>query len=103
MQMKYVLNGRAQSASPLRKLATLILAIVMLGLVVMFSVVALTIILVVGVVAFAYLWWKTRKLRRMMRMMQSLSTAERRRQEQASNDGVFEGEAVVVVEPQERK
>lgn len=103
MQMKYVLNGRAKPASPLRKLATIIMAVVMLGLLVMFSVVALAIILIAGVLGFAYIWWKTRELRRTMRMMQSLSTAERRKQEHASNDGVFEGEAVEIVEPQNRK
>ena len=52
----------------------------------MFSVVVLAIILVVGMAVWAYLWWRTRELRRTMRT-----------QGWAGGQGqVIEGEAVVV-------
>jgi len=99
MQMKFVLNSPAKPRSPLRKLVTLIVTVAMVGLALMFSAVLLALIVIVGSIAGVYLWWKTREVRKMMRMMRSFSTPEVRREAQASNDGVFEGEVIRVVEP----
>jgi Flp pilus assembly protein TadB len=101
--MKNELNGPAQSAGPLRKLVALIVTVAMFALVLMFSAVLLVVILVVGTIAFAYFWWKTREIRKQIRIMRSVATPEARREAQASNDGVFEGEVIRVVDPNEAK
>lgn len=101
--MRKELNGTVRSAGPLRKLVALVITVAMFALVLMFSAVVLVILLVVGIFAFAYVWWKTREVRRVMRMMQSVATPEARRQAQASNDGVFEGEVIRVVDPKDVK
>lgn len=91
MQMKYVLDPPATTAGPLRKLAALITTVALVGLVLMFSAVLLVIIAVVGTMAGAYLWWKTRKLRRQMR---DLAPREAMREEKAREDDVIEGEVI---------
>jgi Flp pilus assembly protein TadB len=103
MRIKNELNGPPRSAGPLRKLVALIITVAMFALVLMFSAVVLVVLLVVGIIAFAYVWWKTREVRRVMRMMRSVATPEARREAQASNDGVFEGEVIRVVDPKEVK
>jgi Flp pilus assembly protein TadB len=101
--MRKELNGPVRSAGPLRKLVALVITVVMFALLLMFSAVVFVVLLVVGGIAFAYVWWKTREVRRVMRMMQSVATPEVRRQAQASNDGVFEGEVIRVVDPKDVK
>jgi len=103
MQMKFVLNPPTKPASPLRKLLALVITVAVFVLLLMFSAVMLVVILVVGTIAFAYVWWKTREVRRVMRMMRSVATPEARREAQASNDGVFEGEVIRVVDPKDVK
>ncbi len=100
MQIKYIPNSPATSSNPLRKLLALIATLVLVGLVLMFSAVLLAIIVLVGATAWAYLWWKTREVRKQMREFQARATE---RAEMASNDAVFEGEVIRVVEPQPRK
>lgn len=101
--MRKELNGPVRSAGPLRKLVALVVTVAMFALVLMFSAVVLVVLLVVGIFAFAYVWWKTREVRRVMRMMRSVATPEARREAQASNDGVFEGEVIRVVDPKDVK
>lgn len=103
MQQRFVLNSQAKPPSLLRKLVALVITVAVFALVLMFSAVVLFVLLVVGIFAFAYVWWKTREVRRVMRMMQSVATPEARRQAQASNDGVFEGEVIRVVDPKDVK
>jgi len=103
MQKRFVLNANAQPRSPLRKLLALVVAVLMFALLLMFSAVVLVILLVVGTIAFAYVWWKTREIRRQIRIMRSVATPEARRAAQASNDGVFEGEVIRVVDPKDVK
>ncbi len=98
MQMKYELNSPAKPPGLLRKLAALAVAVVLVGLVLMFSAVLLVIILIVGAIAFAYLWWKTREVRKLMR---EFSRNGMTREAKASNDGVFEGEAIRVADPKD--
>lgn len=96
MQMKYELNSPPGSPSPLRKLAAFVVTAGLAGLVFMFSVMLLAVILVVGTIAWGYLWWKSRELRKRMRDFQS-QAMERK---QGTSDGVFEGEVIRVVDPQ---
>jgi len=103
MQQRFVLNSQAKPPSLLRKLVALVITVTMFALVLMFSAVLLVVLLVVGLIVFAYVWWKTREVRRVMRMMRSVATPEARREAQASNDGVFEGEVIRVVDPKDTK
>lgn len=99
MSLRFVLNAPTQPASPLRKLAAWVVVFGVFALVLMFSAVLLVVLLVIGVIAGIYIWWKTRELRRVMRMMQSVATPDARRDAHASNDGVFEGEVIREVDP----
>jgi uncharacterized iron-regulated membrane protein len=100
MQIKYMLNSQANPPGLLRKLLALVVTAALVGLLLMFSAVVLVVILVVGTIAGAYLWWKTRELRKHMRDLQAQA---RERAESASNDAVFEGEVIRVVETQDGK
>lgn len=98
MQMKFILNSPAKSPGLLRKLAALIVAVAVAGLVLMFGAVLLLALLILGTMAWAYLWWKTRELRKRMR---AFSPQGMMREAKAGNDNVFEGEVVRVVEPRD--
>lgn len=100
MQIKYVLNPPANPPGLLRKLVGLVMTLALVGLVLMFSAVLLVVIVIVGTMAWAYLWWKMRALRKHMR---NLTPQEMARTATASNDGVFEGEVIRVVEPKDIK
>jgi len=91
MQMKYGINSPAQSPGPLRKLATLIVTLALVVLVLMFSAVVLAIILVAGALAWAYLWWKTRHLRKQMR---DFASRAMEREQKAGDGEVFAGEVI---------
>ena len=68
-----------------RNVFALLIAAILLILGFIFSVVVLAVIAGLGLALWAYLWWKTRKLRRAM-------------QEQAPGGQVIDGEAIVVEE-----
>jgi O-antigen/teichoic acid export membrane protein len=92
--MKYQFLASPNSSSPLRKLVALIMTVALVGLVLMFSAVLLVIITIVGAIAWAYLWWKTRELRKQMR---DFSPREVVREEKVKDGDVFEGEVIRVV------
>jgi len=98
MQMKYVLNSPVKSSGLLRKLGALIVTVAMVGLVLMFSAVLFAIIIVAGTIAWAYLWWKTRELRKQMR---NFPPREVKREEEMGDGEVFEGEVIRVVDSQD--
>lgn len=98
MQIRYTLKSPAQPPSLWRKLLALAMTIALLGLVLMFSAVLLVVISVVGTLAWAYLWWKMRGVRKHMRDFPHPDVV---RQATASNDAVFEGEVIRVVEPKD--
>jgi hypothetical protein len=100
MQTKHLHFSYVKSPSPLRKLVALILTIAMLGLVLMFSAVLLVILAIVGTMGWAYLWWKTRELRKRMRNFVPRDVAQ---EHKASNDDVIEGEVIRVVDPGNEK
>lgn len=100
MQFKFISHNSVRPTSLLRKLVVLIVSVVLLATVLMFSAVLLAVILVVGTIAFAYLWWKTRAVRKLMR---ELSQKGMTRDAKASNDGVFEGEAIRVADPKDAR
>lgn len=69
----------------IRNLFALLTAAVLLTLGFMFSLVILVVVAVIGLVLWAYVWWKTRELRRQMR-------------EQTPDGRIYDGESVVVEE-----
>jgi hypothetical protein len=97
MQIKYGLNSPAKSSGPLRKLVAFTVTVAMVGLVLMFSAVLFVIILVVGTIVWAYLWWKTRELRKHMRNFQPRESEGEGR---GSDEKVYEGEVIRVVDSQ---
>ena len=99
MQMKYEFLAPPNSSGPMRKLAALIMTVVLLGLVLMFSAVLLVIIMIVGTIAWAYLWWKTRELRKHMRNFSPHAVV---RDEKLREDDVVEGEVIRVVASENR-
>jgi ABC-type transport system involved in Fe-S cluster assembly fused permease/ATPase subunit len=102
MQMRFVMPPSANPPSPLRKLVGVIVTISVAIVALMFSAMFFAVIAVVGLIAWAYFWWKTRDVRKQMREFAKQS--ESMMQEQAaSNDEVFEGEVIRVVDPKEVK
>jgi len=65
--MENLPHNSAQSPSILRKLAALIVTLVLLGLALVFSVLVLAVVLTAGAIALGYFWWRTRELRKQMR------------------------------------
>jgi hypothetical protein len=80
-----------QSAGPLQKLLTFIAGIALLAVGLMFSAVVVVVGVVIGLMVWGYLWWKTREVRRVMR------EARPGTYRHAGGD-IIEGEAVVVEE-----
>lgn len=105
MQMKYVFGFPAKSSGPLHKLGALIVTVALAGLVLMFSAVLLVIIMTLGTIAWAYLWWKNRELHKQMRDFHHRAME----QEQMARDGqvfegeVYEGEVIRVVDSQNER
>ncbi len=99
MQMKYEFLTSSKPPSLLRKLAALIVTATVIGLALMFSVVVVSIIVVVGAIAWAYLWWKTRELRKQMR---DFTPPETEQEQKMGDEEVFEGEVIRVVEVESR-
>jgi ABC-type bacteriocin/lantibiotic exporter with double-glycine peptidase domain len=100
MQMRYEYLSSAKPPSLLRKVAALIVTATLVGVVLMFSVVLFAIIVVVGLIAWAYLWWKTRELRKQMR---DFTPPEMEQEQNMRDEEVFEGEVIRVVEPRNDK
>lgn len=69
-----------------------ILSAALLVLAAMFSLVALAVVAIGGVIFAAWFWWKTRALRRQMRTMAEAAQAPR--PQPASGEAVIEGECV---------
>jgi ABC-type bacteriocin/lantibiotic exporter with double-glycine peptidase domain len=95
MQKRFILNSPVQPPSLLRKLVAVIITIAMFALVLMFSAVVLVVVVIVGTLAGAYLWWKTRALRKQMR---DAAANQTQREEVVQDDQVFEGEVIRVVD-----
>lgn len=62
--------------SILHKLSLLIATTALLALGLMFSAVLLVFIVTAGIIAFSYLWWKSRVLRRLMREQMNMNRTD---------------------------
>ena len=105
MQIKYISPPSANRPGLLRKAVAIVWTVALIGLALMFSAVLLTAILIVAVIGGAYLWWKTREIRRLMREQRqnfpppgAQAGSDVFRGEAWSGE-VIEGEAVRVHEP----
>jgi hypothetical protein len=100
MQIKSFSNTTAKSPGLLRKLVAFVATTALIGLGLMFSAVLFAIILIVGATAGAYLWWKTRELRKLMRnfLPRSVSMDEQIVEGEVIKGEVIEGEVIRVVE-----
>lgn len=65
--MKQLPHTSTSLPNALRNLAAVAATVVVFGLTLMFSVVVFSVIIVVGMLGWIYLWWKTRELRKQMR------------------------------------
>ncbi|GAB1232896.1 hypothetical protein [Ferrigenium sp. UT5] len=93
MQIKFIPPPSAQSTGLPGKVLAFVATGVLAVAALMFSAVLLAVILVVGTLGFAYLWWKTRAVRRQLREMQELAR-NAQAQAGASRGGAFEGEVI---------
>ncbi|KAF7600443.1 MAG: hypothetical protein CGU28_03550 [Candidatus Dactylopiibacterium carminicum] len=101
-------SGR--STGLLGKVVATVAALGLLALSLMFSVVVLAVGVVGGAIAWAYLWWKTRTLRRQMREQAGMAEAVFRQRAssdakpEARDDGiVLEGEVIREVPEEETR
>ncbi|MBI3480804.1 MAG: hypothetical protein HY016_10690 [Nitrosomonadales bacterium] len=90
MQIKYI-SSSANPPGLLRKVGGIVATVALAGVALMFSAVLLAIILIAVVIGGAYLWWKTRELRRQMRDFSSQGAAMRG---DTMAGEVFEGEVI---------
>jgi Sec-independent protein translocase protein TatA len=99
MQTKHISYSSSRRPSLLRKAVTLVGMVALAAVALMFSAVLLVVILIVVVFGGAFLWWKTRAVRRQFREMQARM---RQMQEAAAVAGesqtfrgeVYEGEII---------
>lgn len=66
--MKNLPHSTTQPPGLLRKVVASVVTLAVFGLALMFSVLLFAAVLAVGATAFVYLWWRTRDLRKQMRM-----------------------------------
>ena|ERR1017187_9106817 len=95
MQIKYISHSSSRPPSLLQKTGAIVATAALAGVALMFSAVLLTLVVSVGAVAFAYLWWKTRALRKQMRNFPSPGATM---ETEVFEGEVIEGEAVRVDE-----
>ena len=65
--MKNSIYITTKSPNLLNKVAKIVVSVVLIGLALMFSALLLMVIVTVGAMAWGYLWWRTRDLRKQMR------------------------------------
>lgn len=97
--MKYLPHTTATFPSLLRKAGGIVAATALAVLALMFSAVLLVVLLCVGAVAMAFLWWKTRELHRQMR---NLPPRGATKAQEVFEGEVIEGEVVRAEEPIDR-
>ena len=95
MQIKFISPAPGNSPGLLRKTATVVAALVLAGVALMFSAILLTAILIIVVFGGAYLWWKTRALRKLMKeQMRGFSPQDATVRSDAFAGEVFKGEVI---------
>lgn len=100
MQIRFVIPPPANPPSPWHKFVGVTVTVVAAIVALMFSAVLFAVIAVVGLITWGYLWWKTREVRKQMREFAAQNQSVMGEQ-CASNDEVFEGEVIRVVDPKD--
>lgn len=97
--MNKILIATGNPVGLLRKTVVVASTVVVAGVALMFSAVLLSAMLVIGVTAFAYLWWKTRVLRKQMRkQMADFAAHNEGMQRETFTGEVIDGEVIHVHE-----
>jgi ABC-type bacteriocin/lantibiotic exporter with double-glycine peptidase domain len=101
MQIKYISTVANPSVSAPRKLLSIIVAVALASLALMFSAILLAVILILAVIIGIYLWWKTRAIRRQLNAhRQQFAKAQNATvQGDSFTDEIIEGEVVRVDQP----
>ncbi len=102
MQVRFEIPPPKTPPSILGRVVGVIVTIAVAIVALMFSAVFFAVIIVVGLIAWGYLWWKTREVRKQMREFAAQNQPVMREQS-ASNDEVYEGEVIRVVDPKDEK
>ncbi len=102
MQIRFIMPPPSKPPSLLHKLVGFLVAVAVAIVALMFSAIFFVVIAVFGLIAWGYFWWKTRGMRKQMREFAAQARSAMC-ECPASNDGVFEGEVIRVVEPRDEK
>jgi hypothetical protein len=95
MQNRYISYSSSNRPGLLQKAGAVVATVAVVGVAVMFSAVLLAGLLVVVVFGGAYLWWKTREVRKLMKaQMQDLQARSATVQGETFKGETFEGEVI---------
>ncbi len=94
--MKYFAYTSVKPVGWLKKIIVFVLTAALAVLALMFSALLLAVILIVGALVLAYVWWKTRELRRIMKHMRDFSARETGAPSEDFRGQVIEGEVIRV-------
>ena len=105
MQIKLLANTTTKPPGLLRKAVAVVATTALIGLGIMFSAVLIAFILVVGATAGAYVWWKTREVRKLMRNFppRSASMEGEIVEGEVIKGEVIEGEVIRAVETRDER
>jgi membrane protein implicated in regulation of membrane protease activity len=96
--MKYISYTSSKPPTLLRKTVAIIATAALVTVGLMFSAMLLVVLLAIGAVAFAYVWWRTREVRKQMRQMQEQMQGVRQPGEGSEKEvivgEVIEGEVI---------
>lgn len=94
--MKYLAYTSASPVGWMKKIIVLILTAALAVVVLMFSALLLAVILIASTLVLAYVWWKTRELRRFAKSMQDFPARDAGTQRDEFKGQVIEGEVIRV-------
>lgn len=100
--MRINFNAGGPPSGPFGKIFATLVGLLTLAAALMFSVVFVAVIAVLGLIAWGYFWWKTRALRKQLREQQAASPFGQAPAPESASGEVIEGEAVRVVDEQNR-
>lgn len=95
MQMRYISYTSSKPPTLLRKAVAILGTLALAGVALMFSAVLLVFLLVAGVLGFAFVWWKTRALRKQMReQMKNFPTPDANLESEVFRGERYAGEVI---------
>jgi len=95
--MKYISYNSGNRPGLLQRSVAVVATVALAGVALMFSAVLLMFLLVIGAMAGAFLWWKTRELRKQMReQMKNFPPRDTNMEDEVFKGEVIEGTAIRV-------